>query len=130
MQLHAGEIVELAVRRKGVSISELSRRMHVNRRSIYNWFQQKSLKIEIICEIGYIIGYDFSQDFPEDFSQQGFAIMENLIEAGKRNSSDSSHSVHFWMTKYISVLEKYNELLQTIENNSYKYESLGSEQYT
>src|SRR4051812_28015958 len=103
MQLHAGEIVELAVRRKGVSISELSRRMHVNRRSIYNWFEQKTLKIETICEIGYIIGYDFSQDFPEDFSQQGFAIMENILEESKKNNFDSSNSVHFWMTKYITL---------------------------
>jgi lambda repressor-like predicted transcriptional regulator len=124
MQLHSGEIVEMAVRRKGVSISELSRRMHVNRRSIYNWFQQRVLKIETICEIGYIIGYDFSQDFPDDFTQQGFAIMENLIESGKKNNADSTNSVHFWMTKYINVLEKYNELLQANEHNSFSYESM------
>jgi hypothetical protein len=124
MQLHSGEIVEMAVRRKGVSISELSRRMHVNRRSIYNWFQQRVLKIETICEIGYIIGYDFSQDFPDDFTQQGFAIMENLIESGKKNTAESANSVHFWMTKYINVLEKYNELLQVSGHNAFSYEDM------
>ncbi|GAA4087142.1 helix-turn-helix domain-containing protein [Mucilaginibacter panaciglaebae] len=115
MQLHIGEIVEMAVRRKGVSISELSRRMHVNRRSIYNWFQQRHLKIEMVCEIGYVIGHDFSQDLPDDFARQGFAIMENLIAAGNKVSIDSTNSVHFWMTKYIDILEKYNELLQTVD---------------
>ncbi|MCQ6956560.1 MULTISPECIES: helix-turn-helix domain-containing protein [Mucilaginibacter] len=127
MQQHAGEIIELAVRRKGVSISELSRRMHVNRRSIYNWFQQRCLKIETICEVGYIIGYDFSQDFPDAFTQQGFAIMENLIAAGKKNNLDSSNSVHFWMTKYIAVLEKYNELLQIHEQNFPDFELSGND---
>lgn len=122
MQLHIGEIVELAVRRKGVSISELSRRMHVNRRSIYNWFQQKYLKIEIVCEVGYVIGHDFSQDLPDDFARQGFAIMENLITSGNKVSIDSTNSVHFWMTKYIDVLEKYNDLLQTVDVRQHQVE--------
>lgn len=115
MALHSGEIVELAIRRKGISISELSRRMHVNRRSIYNWFQQKTLRIETICEIGYIIGYDFSNEFPKEFAPHGFAIMEDLLQSGRRNGEEGTNSVHFWMAKYISLLEKYNELLQSKE---------------
>lgn len=111
MSLNHGSILEIAIRRKAVSISEISRRMHVNRRSIYNWFQQENLKIEIICEIGYIIGYDFSQDFPEEFEVNGAAIMENLIHAGKIPNNETNGSVHFWMNKYILLLEKYNELI-------------------
>lgn len=111
MNLHHGSIIELAVRRKSVSISEISRRMHVNRRSIYNWFQQSSLRIELICEIGYIIGYDFSQDFPDEFDSNGFAILENLVHNSKRGAEESTNSAHFWMTKYITLLERYNDLL-------------------
>lgn len=111
MSLHHGETVELAVRRKSVNISEISRRMHVNRRSIYNWFRQDSLKIEIICEIGYIIGYDFSQDFPDEFAKDGFAIVEGFISNAKGGGGDPVNSVHFWMNKYINLLEKHNELL-------------------
>lgn len=115
MNLNHGAILEIAIRRKSISISEISRRMHVNRRSIYNWFRQESLKIELFCEIGYIIGYDFSQDFPEEFEVNGFSIMENLIHTGKIQNNETQNSIHFWMNKYILLLEKYNELILTSE---------------
>lgn len=111
MEQHTGKIVERAVRRNKVSISELARRMRVNRRSVYNWFNQKSLRLEIICKIGYVLGHDFSVDLPEAFGDRGFEIMERLVDTVDEEESTYPNSVHFWMTKYISLLEKYNELL-------------------
>jgi len=52
MDKHYGQIVELIIRKKGYSISELARLSYVNRRSVYNWFNQKYLKPEIIYRIG------------------------------------------------------------------------------
>lgn len=110
MRLHQGQIVELAIRRNSINISEISRRMNVNRRSVYNWFSRDSLKIETICEIGYIINYDFSQDFPNEFAKEGYAISEKIIN--ERNFvADPVNSVHFWMNKYITLLEAHNEML-------------------
>lgn len=111
MELNAGQIVERVVRRNKVSISELARRLQVNRRSVYNWFDQKTLKIDIICKIGHVLNHDFSVDFPEAFGERGFAAMENLIESVSDNEHKHPNSVHYWMVKYISLLEKYNELL-------------------
>jgi hypothetical protein len=110
MRLHQGEIVELAIRRNSINISEISRRMNVNRRSIYNWFRRDSLKIETICEIGYIINYDFSQDFPNEFAKDGFAIVERFMNE-KNGITDPVNSVHFWMNKYITLLEIHNDML-------------------
>ena len=121
MHLHQGEIVELAVRRSAVNISEISRKMKVNRRSIYNWFRRHSLKIEIICEIGYIINHDFSQEFPDQFVEGGFAIAQGFVEENKELTG-RLNSAHFWMNKYIVLLEKYNALLSG--------ESLDSENLT
>jgi len=111
MGLHYGAIVEMAVRRKSVNISEISRRMHVNRRSIYNWFQKDFLSIEIICEIGYIIDYDFSKDFPAEFAPDGFSNPHHPLGYKSRKNEAQDYSVHFWMNKYIDLLEKYNNLL-------------------
>lgn len=111
MSLHYGAIVEMAVRRKSVNISEISRRMHVNRRSIYNWFQRDFLSIEIICEIGYIIDYDFSKDFPDEFAPDGLVKPNQPMDYKSRRNVEQAYSVHFWMNKYIALLEKYNKLL-------------------
>jgi hypothetical protein len=111
MDSNAGQIVERVVRRNKVSISELARRMQVNRRSVYNWFDQKSLKIDIICKIGHVLNHDFSVDFPEAFGERGFATMEKIVEAMDEGEHKQPNSVYYWMVKYISLLEKYNELL-------------------
>jgi len=111
MESNAGQIVERVVRRNKVSISELARRLQVNRRSVYNWFDQKTLKIDIICKIGHVLNHDFSVDFPEAFGERGFGAMENLIESVNSTEHKHPNSVHYWMVKYISLLEKYNDLL-------------------
>ncbi|HYK77854.1 MAG TPA: hypothetical protein VEV16_12825 [Daejeonella sp.] len=110
MELNAGEIVERVVRRNKVSISELARRLQVNRRSIYNWFDQKTLRMDIICKIGYVLGHDFSVDFPDAFGERGFAAMEKIVDS-IGETDGHPNTVHYWMVKYISLLEKYNELL-------------------
>lgn len=111
MELNAGQIVERVVRRNKVSISELARRMQVNRRSVYNWFDQKALKIDIICKIGHVLNHDFSIDFPEAFGERGYSVMEKLVEGIDDYEHKHPNSVHYWMVKYISLLEKYNALL-------------------
>ena len=108
--INAGQIVERVVRRNKVSISELARRMRVNRRSVYNWFDQKTLKIDIICRIGHVLNYDFSADFPEAFGERGI-VLEKVSDEMDDNGHKHPNSVHYWMVKYIALLEKYNSLL-------------------
>jgi hypothetical protein len=117
MELNAGQIVERVVRRNKVSISELARRMQVNRRSVYNWFDQKTLKIDIICKIGHVLNHDFSVDFPEAFGERGFAVMEKIVDEMDDKEHKQPNSVHYWMVKYISLLEKYNALLSQEPTN-------------
>lgn len=107
MERNAGEIVELAVRRQNVNISDLSRRMHVNRRTLYNWFKQRKLHTDVILEIGKAINHDFSADF-----QNSFMGMGCLTEHKDEPSANHSDSVYYWMEKYISLLEDYKRLAQ------------------
>jgi len=105
MEHNAGEIVELAVRRRNVNISDLSRRLRVNRRTLYNWFGQRKLHTEVIVEIGKAIGYDFSNDFEGElvfFKEPNFPKQQV--------SSEQQNTVYYWMEKYINLLEDYKKM--------------------
>lgn len=104
-----GEIVELTIRRNNISISELSRKLNVSRRSIYNWFTQKSLSIDIICKIGEVIKHDFSKDFPEIFNQS--MDLPDSRDIKSYTAADDYESVNYWRNKYINLLEKHNDFL-------------------
>lgn len=116
MEQHAGKIIELAVRSQHANISELSKRLKVNRRTIYNWFRQKKLHIDVILKIGQAINYDFSRDFqsmPEDFGP-GDGRKSQI----KGNNSDVTNTVYYWMEKYIALLDDYKNLVHKIESQN------------
>jgi len=115
MEIHHGQTIERIIRRNGYSITELARLTKVNRRSVYNWFNQRHLKPEIIYRIGSVLNYDFSLEFPSLYSKDGISkqnttFIENTAEEAANN---------YWKDKYIELLEKYNELLLIcIENKA------------
>jgi lambda repressor-like predicted transcriptional regulator len=109
MDKHYGQIVELVIRKKGVSISQLARMTSMNRRSVYNWFNQKYLKQEIIHEIGLLISHDFSVEFPELFRKTDFL----QVQGGFNGDNPPENSNYIWKDKYIELLEKYNTLLRS-----------------
>ena len=106
MKNHSGLIVEKAVRRSGISITELARRLKVDRKSIYNWFHQENLNLEIIARIGYCMNYDFSKDFPD-------CSFDELLDIYREPIPVSIENLSYWKTKYVDLLEKYNNLLSS-----------------
>jgi len=109
--MHNGETVELVVRRDNISISELSRRLNVSRRSIYNWFSQENLSFEIICKIGDVLNHDFSSDFPEMSRTEKHVHLKYFKESYSSNEF-AEESVQYWKDKYINLLEKHNDYLR------------------
>jgi len=113
MLIHHGQIVERIVRRNGHSISDVARLANVNRRSVYNWFNQQQLKPEIIYRIGCVINHDFSEELPQLFTsedfQKGFrktSFLNNISD-----DADGLDNNQIWKDKYIDLLERYNYLL-------------------
>ena len=106
--MNKGEIVELVIRRNNLSISELSRRLHVSRRSVYNWFDQTDLSLDVICKIGEVLDYDFSLEFPDLFNRRKLKSIDMTHELQEETQQNS---VNYWRNKYISLLEKHNEIL-------------------
>lgn len=119
MSLNVGQVLERVVRRDRMGISELSRKLNVSRRTIYNWFDQKSLNPEIIWKVGTVIGHDFSVELPETFPKNNNEIRDAFDAHTEDYSKGDANSVYFWMNKYIKLLEKYNEILihTNTENN-------------
>lgn len=114
MNTHQGQIVEYIVRKNGYNISSLAKDLDVNRRSMYNWFNQKELKSDVIRRIGHIIRHDFSKEFPSLFTSEDFkgiyalrSSMSPLIV-----NYDKIEANDHWKGKYLNLLERYNiELL-------------------
>ena len=112
MEKHYGQIVEYRVRKNGYCISDLARAAHVNRRSIYNWFNQRYLKNEIIHKIGCIIRHDFSEEFPDVFESDDFKTIHKVPESRVPYiQEDSFKENEIWKNKYLHLLEIFNELL-------------------
>jgi len=118
MDKHYGEIIERTIRRNGYSISELARLTKVNRRSIYNWFNQPKFKPDIIFKIGCALKHDFSNEFPELFSaddfQQAFA---NSKLINTEILAEEIEKINYWKNKYINLLEEYNHMLAVRSSN-------------
>jgi|SRR5690606_15895544 len=113
MEKDTGAIVEKVVRRSGIGIAELARILHVDRRSIYYWFKQPNLKIDILYKIGDALGYDFSKDFPHLMESK--TVSEGSNSVYRYNAAEEGpEAVELWKRKYIGLLEKYNELLLKI----------------
>lgn len=102
--MNNGEIVELVIRRNHISISELARRLHVSRRTVYNWFTQRNLSLDNICEIGKVLDYDFSADFPDKFNGRRNHATRQI----QANLDENEDSANYWRNKYINLLERYS----------------------
>src|SRR5215217_696865 len=113
--LHQGQLIERVIRRNGYSITEIANYTHVNRRSIYNWFNQRYVKPSNILMVGKAIGYDFSQDFPELSEWLSDQIKKTLKrldtpEQLEMNPAEAAIAEE-WKSKYIALLERHNEVL-------------------
>jgi transcriptional regulator with XRE-family HTH domain len=102
MSTHYGAIIEKVIRRNGHSISDLAKATNVNRRSVYNWFNQRRLKPDVINRIGAAINYDFSRDMPE-------LLGENNLNAV--SGAEGAEQNNIWKDKYVELMERYNEML-------------------
>ncbi len=119
MELHHGQTVERIIRRNGYSITELARLIQVNRRSVYNWFNQRHLKPEIIFRIGSVLNHDFSSEFPSLFVKGEITSKNTITYAETIPETEPELEMEhiIWRDKYIDLLERYNDLLHHYVKN-------------
>ena len=103
-EIHMGKLLEQVVRRKELNITELSRAVGVQRRTMYNWFSMPDLSEAILQRISKVIVYDFRQ--PE---QKPSIIAPNIVDVA--TDLITLDNEEYWKDKYIDLLERYSKML-------------------
>jgi len=94
-----GELLERAIRRKGLNITEIAFAMKVTRRTLYNWFKQDVIDRETMERLSTIVKYDVESNLPGIFTTE----VEDPIIPIKDEA--------YWQGRYIDLLERYSSLL-------------------
>jgi transcriptional regulator with XRE-family HTH domain len=108
---HAGEIVKSVVRDRGISISELARRLGRTRPFIYALFEKDSINTAVLQQLRQVLNYPFTellgrQDPIKDYGG-GFlseAEFDSLQESLTRAEAEAEH----WRKKYYELVEQFN----------------------
>lgn len=103
--IHRGNILEKAVKESKFKITDLARRMGVDRTTLYNWFNTPNLPYETLIQIGKIIQHNFNKDFA--YSTE-FQQAQEVAEAAESYSKPIDYK-----EKYFKLLEEQNSLLKT-----------------
>lgn len=109
---HRGEIIENAVRKSGMTITLVAKRMGKSRRHLYNIFESPNVSIDVVLQIGKIIHHDFTSEI---FEVKKIQVDDQVVNENHDNIYQLEKPASYWKDKYLNLLEKYNRLLE--ENN-------------
>lgn len=119
---HQGEILQEAIKNSGISITKIVDELGITRPTIYRKFKDDTLDSNFVTRIGDIIGHDFSNDFTivqqsslPFVTQQAkgsvTASVTQRVTSTQNADTDPTRQLLALQTKYIALLEAYNELL-------------------
>jgi plasmid maintenance system antidote protein VapI len=119
---HQGEILQEAIKNSGISITRIVEELGITRPTIYRKFKEETVDYNFVKRIGDIINHDFTDDFtmlhqqtiPFVTSSSKTTVTNNVtprVTQVQVSDSDPSKQLLILQSKYISLLEAYNELL-------------------
>ena len=107
--IHRGEVLQTAVNKSDLSITQIARKAGYSRSSYYHHISDPLLSYEILEAYGKVISYDFTEDFPEMHKY----MMQDPSEAyAQLTLEEAVKQRDLWKEKYIILLEKYNTLIE------------------
>ena len=119
---HQGEILQEAIKNSGISITRIVEELGITRPTIYRKFKEETLDYSFVKKIADIINHDFSNDFTS-VQQAALPFVTSVVRnavtptvtprvtSSQNNDSDPSKQLLILQSKYIALLEAYNELL-------------------
>lgn len=120
--LHQGEILQEAIKNSGISITRIVEELGITRPTIYRKFKEETVDYNFVKRIGDIINHDFSNDFtavqqstipfvtitPKNHVTN---VVTSRVTPSQGPDLEPSKQLLALQSKYIALLEAYNELL-------------------
>jgi hypothetical protein len=119
---HQGEILQEAIKNSGISITRIVEELGITRPTIYRKFKDDTVDASFVKRIGEIIGHDFASNFTL-VQQTALPFVSAVPKSNVTHSVtqrvtpaqpldlDYAQQLLALQTKYIALLEAYNELL-------------------
>jgi hypothetical protein len=101
MQNDQGIILQKAVLKSGISISEIGRRLGRGRSWLYFQFSRNKVPVEVFFQIGNIINHDFTED-----------VQELKKFSSPASNNNEKETAEYWRMRYYKLLEEHVELLK------------------
>lgn len=119
---HQGEILQEVIKNSGISITRIVDELGITRPTIYRKFKDDTLDANFVTRIGEIINHDFSHDFTlvqqsvlpfvtQHLKNSVTNSVTRSVTSPLNSDSESAKALLALQTKYIALLEAYNELL-------------------
>lgn len=119
---HQGEILQEAIKNSGISITRIVEELGITRPTIYRKFKDDTLDAGFVTRIGAIIGHDFANEFTivqqsvlpfvtPTAKHTAVSSVTQRVTSAQNSDSDPYKQLLALQTKYIALLESYNELL-------------------
>ena len=119
---HQGEILQEAIKNSGISITRIVDELGITRPTIYRKFKEETVDYNFVKRVGEIINHDFSHAFTLiQQSSSSFvstpirnvtnSIVTPRVTTPQHLDADPSKQLLVLQSKYIALLEAYNELL-------------------
>ncbi|GAC1596678.1 MAG: hypothetical protein NVS3B25_21150 [Hymenobacter sp.] len=119
---HQGEILQEAIKNSGISITRIVEELGITRPTIYRKFKEDTIDYSFVKKVGDVINHDFSNDFT--IVQQSILpfvtpishntvtrSVTNRVTPAQNSDSEPSKQLLALQSKYIALLEAYNDLL-------------------
>jgi AcrR family transcriptional regulator len=119
---HQGEILQEAIKNSGISITRIVEELGITRPTIYRKFKDDTLDATFVKRVGEIINHNFANDFtlaeqstlpfvtPSSKSDVTATVTPRVTQTQPADL-DCARQLLALQTKYIALLEAYNELL-------------------
>jgi AcrR family transcriptional regulator len=119
---HQGEILQEAIKNSGISITRIVEELGITRPTIYRKFKDDTLDATFVKRVGEIINHNFANDFtlaeqstlpfvtPSSKGDVTTTVTPRVTQT-QPTDLDCARQLLALQTKYIALLEAYNELL-------------------
>ena len=121
MSTHIGNIVKSKTKNRGISVSELARRISTSRENIYSIFKRESIDTALLKKIGEALDYNFFKHYSSNLS---IPIVDdqqaNYLPADEAKLEEQNSKLRQKVTRLeqeILFLREINDLLREKRQN-------------